>query len=81
MGIIRTKPKKGKIMSRPNAGHRFLFTFCMVIVVAFGGALAIDIFMSGLRIMLFGMKLVLVPAILLAAVYVAWHVGRFFGRR
>jgi hypothetical protein len=69
-------------MSKPSFMHRVFFYLCLILVLFIGGALAIDMFTVGIRVMLFGakMSLAIVALVILAiaGAYTAWHLGRFF---
>jgi hypothetical protein len=65
-------------MSNANLGHKLLFYVCAIVVIIIGFDVVSHIFASGLRIMLFGFRMVLVPIILAAAIYITWHVRKFF---
>jgi hypothetical protein len=55
-------------MLKPGYGHKFFFVFCSVVACAAFGYLAMDLVLSGLRIMLWGTRLVLMPILCLAVV-------------
>jgi hypothetical protein len=65
-------------MSKPTVGHKLAFIVCFIIVLFLGSWLSLNIFMSGLSILLFGAKMMLVPVLIVAAVYITWHAGKFF---
>lgn len=55
---------------------KFLLSIAIAILTIIAVMLMVDVFTSGLRIMLFGAKLVIVPLAAIALVYVTWHVAR-----
>jgi hypothetical protein len=65
-------------MSNATFGHKFLFWVCAIVVIIIGLDVTWHIFMSGIRIMAFGFKMILVPIIIGAAIYITWHVRKFF---
>ena len=65
-------------MPNPGYGHKALYLFCCGVIIATALYLGFGLVLSGLRIMLFGVHLILVPVLCLAGVYMIWHARKFF---
>jgi len=55
---------------------KFFLSVAVAVLIVIAIMLMVDVFTSGLRIMLFGAKLVIVPLAAIALVYVTWHIAR-----
>jgi len=64
--------------SSATLGHRLIFIVCAVAIIFLGSWLAASLFMSGLRILLFGARMMLMPILMVAIVYIVWHARKFF---
>ena len=65
----------------PKLVHKIIYFLSAAFIVCAGIIFVFDIFSVGLRMFLFSIKLLVLPVLVLAMVYIAWHIGRFFHKK
>jgi hypothetical protein len=65
-------------MSKPSYGHKALYVLSCFVTIVMALYLGMGLITSGLRIIMFGTNLVLMPVLCLAVVYIVWHAKKFF---
>ena len=58
--------------------HKILWVISYVIILMLAVYLGLSFFLTWLKIVLFGLKLVFFPLIIFALVYMMWHIRKFF---
>jgi len=62
----------------PSYFHKVIYILCFLTILALFGIVLWDVFLSGLRIMAFGFKLVIIPLGFIAITYILWHARKYF---
>jgi hypothetical protein len=65
-------------MSNAPVRHKLLFYACMILILIIGEWIVFDVFIAGVRIFVFGLKLMVIPIVIIAAIYLTWHFRKFF---
>jgi hypothetical protein len=57
--------------------HKVLWIIVALFLIVLAGDIAWHIFISGLRVMMFGFKVLIIPAMVVVVFYMLWHAKMF----
>jgi hypothetical protein len=64
--------------SQPSYLHKALYILCVIVLGIVMLNVCLSLFVAGIRIMLFAMKMIVLPVLVVAFLYVLWHARRFW---